>query len=214
MDIRIKYNSTMTIVGPSGSGKTLFTVRLLKYGRTGKIFSEPLGKIHWLHGAEVELGSTHSELSKLSNITFYKGFKDGWMENAKRHDVIVIDDLMSEAKNEESLESLFTRAARHRGIFVIYLTQNLFTRNSRTRNLNSHYLVVFKNPRDSMTIDYLARQMQPKARKFLMDAFDDATRNKPHGYLFFDFTQQCPDHVRIRTDILDQHIVYKQVETN
>ena len=79
----------------------------------------------------------------------------------------------------------------------------------RTRNLNVHYLVLFKNPRDRTVISYIARQAYPQNTKFLTDAFQDAT-NKPNGYLFIDFTQKCPEEFRVRTNIFDDMIVYKQ----
>jgi len=47
---------------------------------------------------------------------------------------------------------------------------------------------------------------------FLIEAFQDATHDKPHSYLFIDFTQQCPDEIRVRTDIFNPNgaIIYKQ----
>ena len=73
----------------------------------------------------------------------------------------------------------------------------------RTRNLNVHYLVLFKNPRDSTAIDFVARQAFPDKRKFLLQAYKDATFDQPYGYLFLDFTQQCPENLRVRTDIFN-----------
>jgi hypothetical protein len=81
----------------------------------------------------------------------------------------------------------------------------------RTRNLNVHYLVLFKNPRDCTAIDFISRQAFPNSSGFLVDAFKDAVDNKPHGYIFIDFTQGCPDDLRVRTNIFDSNmIVYKQ----
>ena len=109
---------------------------------------------------------------------------------------------------------MFTKVARHRQVTVIFITQNLFQKGGqhRTRNLNVHYLVIFKNPRGNTVIDFLARQAFPSNRNYLIDAFKDATIDKPHGYLFLDFTQSCPDMLRVRTDIFnnDGIIVYKQ----
>jgi hypothetical protein len=43
------------------------------------------------------------------------------------------------------------------------ITQNVFNRNKyyRTINLNTHYMVLFKNPRDMSQIMALAHQMYP-----------------------------------------------------
>ena len=94
------------------------------------------------------------------------------------------------------------------------MTQNLFHQGGqhRTRNLNVHYLVIFKNPRDSTVIDFVARQAFSFNRKFLIDAYNDAVKNRPYAYLFLDFTQSCPDELRVRTDIFNPSgpTIYKQ----
>ena len=127
-----------------------------------------------------------------------------WSQRLQKGDVIIIDDLYQEANKESDFNNLFTKIARHREVTVIFITQNLFHQggNHRTRNLNVHYLIVFKNPRDQTIIDFLARQAFTNNSKYLIDSFIDATKD-PHGYLFLDFTQQCPDEIRIRTDIFN-----------
>ena len=93
----------------------------------------------------------------------------------------------------------------------MYLTQNLFPpgKLSRTISLNSHYMIVFKNPRDSLGISTLARQMYPHNTNFLLQSFQDATA-KPYGYLLLDLHQLTPDNMRLRTNILpgEKQIVY------
>ena len=142
-----------------------------------------------------------------------EGFDKNWSKRLQKGDVIIIDDLYQEANKESDFNNLFTKIARHVEVTVIFITQNLFHQggNHRTRNLNVHYLVIFKNPRDQTVIDYLARQAFPSNRNYLIEAYQDATRD-PHGYLFIDFTQQCPDDMRVRTDIFDEKhvIIYKQ----
>jgi hypothetical protein len=135
------------------------------------------------------------------------------MDKPQRGDACVIDDLFTEANNETNFNNLFTKIARHRGVTVFFITQNMFQQGGkhRTRNLNVHYLILLKNPRDQTVIDFIARQAFPKTRTYLIDAFHDAVNNKPHGYLFIDFTQDCPDEIRVRADIFNQFItVYKQ----
>jgi hypothetical protein len=67
-------------------------------------------------------------------------------------------------------------------------------------NLNMPYLVLFKNPRDAGQVATLARQMYPGKSKFVLEAFDDATK-KPYGYLFVDLKPDTDDAHRIRTNI-------------
>lgn len=164
-----------------------------------------------------EGGSTAQAFKKLKNIKFLQGFEEGWMDRAQKGDVLVIDDLFDEATREKIFNNLFTKIARHRGVTVIFITQNMFHQGGqhRTRNLNVHYLVLFKNPRDSTVINFIARQAYPSNPQFLMDAFKDATNNQPHGYLFMDFTQQCPEDMRVRSNLFTPNglVVYKQVST-
>lgn len=210
MDLRLKNDAVIQIVGPSGCGKTLFVSKLLGI----PCFKKPIKHIYWMHGVSKEHGSTAQYLSKLKKLTFLNGFEEGWIDRPKEGDVLVIDDLFAEANKEKDFTNLFTKVARHRGVTVIFITQNMFHQGGshRTRNLNVHYLVIFKNPRDNTTIDHVARQAFPNNRRFLIEAFHDATNNTPFGYLFIDFTQMCPDDLRVRTNIFDTMYVYKQVE--
>ena len=158
-----------------------------------------------------EHGLTDKHFKSLKNVHVLNGFEDGWMDKPKSGDVIVIDDLFAESSKQQNFNNLFTKIARHRNVTVIFITQNMFHQGGqyRTRNLNVHYLVLFKNPRDSTAIDFIARQAFPDRRKFLLEAYKDATNDRPHGYLFIDFTQQCPEELRVRTDIFNNMIVYK-----
>jgi energy-coupling factor transporter ATP-binding protein EcfA2 len=213
----IKNGCNIQIVGPSGSGKTYFTCSLLAHPT---IFQVPIRQIYWHSGVpEKELGPTLDQLNKLKSVHHEIGLPEGWTSKPQQYDVIVIDDLFEEVNRDSiTFNALFTKVARHREVTVIFLTQNLFHQGGqhRTRNLNAHYLIIFKNPRDQTVIDYVARQAFPNNRKDLIDAFNDATANKPHGYLFIDFTQDCRDNSRVMTDVLNKkkgpytYILYKQ----
>ena len=80
--------------------------------------------------------------------------------------------------------------------------QNLFDQGSSSRaiSLNAQYIVVFKNPRDSAQIGFLAQQAYPKSPKFLDEAYQDATRS-PHTYLLLNLTQECEDWARVLTQV-------------
>ena len=66
-------------------------------------------------------------------------------------------------------------------------------------NLNSHYLVLFKNPRDVGQIVILGRQMFSNG-KFLEEALKDAT-SRPYGYLLVDLKPGTEEQLRVRTNI-------------
>ena len=134
------------------------------------------------------------------------------------HSLLVIDDLMAEAGH--SVMNIFTKDSHHRDISTFFLTQNLYyaSKTNRNMSLNTHYMFLFKNPRDQTQIQVLSRQMYPHAPKYLEEAFRDATdssRESSGGhrsYLFVDLKQDTPDYARLRTGIFPQdypnHFIY------
>ena len=85
-------------------------------------------------------------------------------------------------------------------------------KHSRTINLNTHILVLMKNPRDLSQIQCLARQAFMGKSKFLLEAFKDAT-SQPYGYLILDFSPTGPDAYRVRTRVFpgEDTIIYQSV---
>ena len=91
---------------------------------------------------------------------------------------MVIDDQMENAGGDKRIVNLFTRGSHHRNLSVIYIVHNLFHqgKNSRSISLNSHYLVLFKNPRDKLQILTLAKQMYPGNTDFFIKRYEEAVR--------------------------------------
>ena len=80
--------------------------------------------------------------------------REAWASRARR----------SHGRNRRTRdESVHEEESHHSDTSVIYLVQNLFSKNkeSRTISLNAQYMIVFKNPRDSSQLANLARQMYP-----------------------------------------------------
>jgi hypothetical protein len=155
----------------------------------------------------------HDKAQEIPNISFVKGFHDNVYDilEGYKNSLVIIDDLMSECSKDQRVSDLCTRGSHHRGISVMYLSQNLFPpgKQSRTISLNSHYMIIFKNPRDSLGIATLARQMYPKNVNYLLESFDDATC-KPFGYILLDLHPTTAENLRLRTNILpnERQIVY------
>ena len=79
----------------------------------------------------------------ISNIDFVEGFPDNLHDVLvnDKNSLIIMDDLMFECSKDQRMSELFTKFSHHRGMSVMYLTQNLFPpgKQSRTISLNSHY---------------------------------------------------------------------------
>jgi hypothetical protein len=209
MDVRFKTPANFYICGQSQSGKS-YLVRSILYS-LNDLFDPVPSKILYCYG---EHQSVFDDMARtIPTISFIRGFPPCLYDllEGYANSLVIIDDLMSECSKDQRISELFTRGSHHRGISVMYLTQNLFPpgKQSRTISLNSHYMIVFKNPRDSLGIATLARQMYPKNVNYLLDSFHDAT-SKPFGYLLLDMHPTTQENLRLRTNILPhgRQIVY------
>ena len=108
------------------------------------------------------------------------------MDPSKRN-LIIFDDLMTEAKCDQRIADLFTKGSHHRNISIVYLTQNVFPQGRACRDiaLNTQYLVLFNNPIDRQQVATLARRIYPSTCATFMRKFEDATA-RPYGYLVLD----------------------------
>lgn len=201
MDFRLQCDKILLVAGPSHAGKTVFTIKLLD--KRHELFACHINRVIWCYG--IYQPTLIQELQQRNFIT-YKGIVSA--DELQTHDIVVLDDLLKESQDSKDVTDMFTRVAHHKECFIIFITQNLFPpgKESRTRNLNTHYYAIFKNPRDKSQFEILARQVAPRGSKALIEIFQAATE-KPHGYLFIDFTQNCPDEFRFRTDILKNPMI-------
>ena len=110
---------------------------------------------------------------------------------------------MIDASKDQRIVNLFTRGSHHRNLSVIYIVQNLFHqgKGSRSISLNSHYLVLFKNPSDKLQVLTLAKQMYPGLPDFFLKQYEEAVR-RPYGYLLIDLKTTTRDECRLRTNVL------------
>jgi len=182
----------MTIAGPTSCGKTTWLKKVLQHG----LITPAPEKITWCYR---EWQPLYTEMVQtIANMTFVEGLQVPEMDGAVRH-VIVLDDLMTDVTKNKEVSNLFTVGSHHRNTSVICLLQNLFYqgKENRTMNLNSQYLVLFKNPRDRLQISCLARQMYPRDTSRFMDRFEKVTA-QPYGCLVVDLKQETPERERLK----------------
>lgn len=206
MDVRWKHPWTSIVSGPTGCGKSVWTLNFLKH--IDKMSDTKFERII-VYFAEFQ--ALYKEYGE--RVEFHEGLpqQSDFAAADQTPKLVIIDDLMKESSNS-SICDLFTRGCHHRGISVIFITQNIFHQGKSQRDisLNTNYIVLFKNPRDRAQIQHLARQIWPDNPKYVQDAYNDAT-SRPHGYLFLDLKQATPDNCRIQTNIFPfdkHHYVY------
>ena len=187
---------TCVISGPTMSGKSYFVKRLINLIPT-KIDTK-IDEIHYYYSVYQSL------FDDMTNVEFIKGLPSLSSYDGKKNVLVIMDDLMSEINTE--ISDFFTKGAHHKNLSIIYICQNIFHQNraQRTINLNSQYLILFKNPRDVLQIQYLGRSLLGRDIHEFEEIFLHAT-SKAHGYLFIDLKQSTPDQFRYLTYILNDH---------
>jgi hypothetical protein len=206
MDARLMTPFSMGVFASRLSGKSVFVKKLLLEQQ--RLISPPFEKVMWIYKTWQD--ELFKELMEKSfSIKFLDDLPNFDKIGKQKNTLIIIDDFMSEASNSSQVQSLFTRG-RHLGLSVIYLSQNLFHKGkySRDLSLNMDYIVLFRNVRDATQIGHLARQMYPNNPKFLISAYEDATK-EPYGHLLLDFKPNGEESLRVRANILNNiQIVY------
>ena len=118
--------------------------------------------------------------------------QDSYLDVNKRN-LIVFDDQMIDVSKDKRIVTLFSRGSHHRNL----REQNLFHqgKGSYSISLNSHYLVLFKNPRDKLQILTLAKQMYPRQTDLFSNQYEEAVK-RPFGYLLIYLKTTTQDNCR------------------
>ena len=205
---------TLTLAGPTQSGKSTFIHNMIK--TAGKKYSEKPGKFYLFYSIWQPI---YEKMAKLNcDIEFFPGmpnsdFIHDTVEQG-RNDTLVFDDLASNLG--KSTVELFNVLSHHMGCNVCFIVHNLFERAPffREISLNSKYICIMKNPRDSSSIFHFARQFSPENPRRVVEIFRYATK-KPQSYLMIDLSQDTPDSSRLMSNIFhengDDFLIYRNV---
>ena len=141
----------MAVCGPSGCGKTELIFQIL----LRNTFYPKFKSIYYFYQHEQR---KFSSIERNLNIFFTKfsGFAFiSQLENC----LLVFDNFREEIFNDKEFYKLAT-AGRHRNISVIYVKHNLFQQSkwSRTIDLNTTHITLFKSPRDIQQTTYIVKQ--------------------------------------------------------
>jgi len=219
MDLRFKTPCSFLLGGVSQSGKTTFTLNVLK--NIDVLFQNPKCKQNiiffyneWQDAYNIFSGENIVK-QWINRLPTTDDIKDKTLEfKDNGGSILIIDDFAE--KLDSAIVHLFSVLCHHTNSVVFVLTQNIFSKNCAFRDisLNSTYVVLFKNPRDSSQISNFARQFSPYNTRGLVKAFKKATQ-RPYSYMLFDFNQTTPTEYRIRTRILPHEapmVIWKEKE--
>ena len=108
------------------------------------------------------------------------------LNKTRKNTVIVIDDLMEEAKDSKLVSKLFTQG-RHRNVSVILILQNAFPKGKYNTEIsrNAMYIVLFRSPADREQIKRVGQRMFPNNNDRFMDIYCGETE-KAYGHILID----------------------------
>ena len=152
--MRLQHPFSMLIAGGRKSGKTVFTQKLLR--QANQLIDSSIDRVVWCYGTFQD--SLYRDLKSIrEDIEYAEGIPVDLqnMFDSNKKNLIILDDMMHECAKDDRVTQLFTRG-RHSNLSVILLSQGQYHKNQRTINLNSDYLVIFKNARDCSQIYNLA----------------------------------------------------------
>ena len=183
----------MSIVGPSGSGKSRLIFSMLASSTT---FEPPADKIYYFYKDHQPLFKEMEEKLNIEflsclNIQMIKG-----LENC----MLVFDDSCEEIYQEKEFVKLAV-SGRHKKVNCIFVKHNLFHQSkwSRTIDLNTTHIILFKSPRDTQQIDVFGRQLNNT--ELIRDCYKKAT-SEPYGHFMIDFDPRTSDSLRFCSNIV------------
>ena len=187
-EFTFQHMFSMMVVGPSQCGKTHFVQQLL----TQNCIDFPEKKprmVYWFYSQwQPSYEAIQRALQK--KIRFAQGLpelKDDLSNiTLARNNILVLDDLMSQATDSPVVSKLFTQG-RHRNASVILLLQNMFPKGKYNTDIsrNATYKVLFRSPGDRKQIDIITEQTFAEDRPHFMKAYTQETE-QPYGYIIVD----------------------------
>ena len=205
-EFKFQHMFSMMVVGPSQSGKTYFVQQLLTKNCIDYPEKKPL-RVYWFYNQwQPSYDDIQRALKK--KIQFTQGIpelSDDLHEiRPENNNILVFDDLMSQATDSPVISRLFTQG-RHGNASVILLLQNMFPKGKFNTDIcrNALYKVLFRSPGDHKQIDIMAEQTFAKDRPHFMKAYTQETE-KPFGYIVLDNHPRTASHRQVVADVFGQ----------
>ena len=201
------------VVGPSQCGKTYFVQQLPSKKCIDYPEEKPL-QIYWFYNQwQPRYDEIKQTLKK--KIRFVQGIpnlsEDLSDINPEVNNILVFDDLMSQASDSPVISKLFTQG-RHRNARVILLLQNMFPKGkfNTDTSRNAVYKVLFRSPGDRKQIDIMSEQTFAKDRKNFMAAYVKETE-KPFGYIILDNHPRTICKHQVVADVFGECYTYPHI---
>lgn len=207
VDMRIQSPCSILLAGMSKSGKTTLAMKMIENRKTVFTNGEKQGAVYVFYREYQSLFDDYSHV--VTEFIQGKCSMD-WLKKMSSPTgdeiiTVLIDDLAMDKSAVEEASSMFAVGGHHLHANVLFLTQNLFSKNpfARDLSLNASNVIIFRNPRDKSQIFHFAKQIHPSAPRVIRQMFEQATKD-PYSYLSFDTTQARDEKYRIVSHLFSE----------
>ena len=186
--------TSIAIYAPPYSGKSTLALKILQ--NSDELFSIPPKFIVYCYKERMPVLEQYGHDFYGMEFILHKGLprrEDMEKWTTGKHFAIVLDDMQQQCEKDKDAAEMFTVGSHHLNYTIIYLCHNIFGRGafSRLINLNSHYIILFRNNRDSQQVRTLGRQIFGNNSSYFLDAYTRATA-KQWGYLLINLHPSTP----------------------
>ena len=183
----------MAVVGPSGCGKTEIIFKML----SGNTFYPKFNHIILLYR---EMQQIYVKMEQKLGVIF-KNYANLEFLNNFENCLLIIDDSCEKIYNDKEFVKL-AAAGCHKKINVIYIKHNHYQQSkwSRTIDLNTSHIILFKSARDIQQVEFLGKQLN--LVKFLKHCYQLATK-EPFEHLLIDLDPKTSDSLRYCSNITE-----------
>jgi hypothetical protein len=189
---------TAIISGGTGTGKTQWLIRFIK--NANDIINVTPSHVLYCYS------KINDDIFRLKNngVELFQGVPTKEYIKSKPNGLLLIlDDLISDIE-PKFIDLLFTRGSHHWNVNVILVTQNLYDKNIKVARINSHYIILMKNPQGALQIKTLASQLFTSKVPYFMEAYNDAVQEKKFGYLIINMSPNANENYRLCTNIFPE----------
>ena len=198
-DSKLEKPFRLIVGGGSGSGKTEFVKKLVDNAH----FSTPFDKIVYCYPDYLD--DVPADFDQI--VEYQSGLLDlQYFSSIPKNSLIILDDMMTECGQSDTIMKLFSVVARKRNLSIIFIVQNVYDRSKQFRNIrmNATGFALFKFYAATDVTKRILRDLS--CNNLITGKQLDKIYEKNFAYILIDIhPQRHSEFVTIRSNIFEKN---------
>ena len=197
MSIKLYANSNILVIGATGSGKTMAVLKIIKE----KLIAPMPEKIFYMYAVRQPFMDEWERDRQNPKIDFIEGLHLDVLKQYDGPKLLVCDDLILSVSKE--LVNHFIAGSHHTQTTTIFITHSIFSKNEfyKLMSLNSQYIMLFKNKRNTAQVHTLARQILKTDHHRLVEGYKYISA---FNFVLLSFHPKVPDELLVTADFFSK----------